>query len=56
MLKENKMKKAKKIILVFLIMFALFFVYTEIMIYSYLKDYGYGFRKINARYEVRRYC
>lgn len=46
MLKENKMKKAKKIILVFLIMFALFFVYTEIMIYSYLKDYGYGFKEL----------
>ena len=44
--KAKKHKKAKTIIVTCLILFALFFTYTEIMIYSYLKQYGYGFKEL----------
>lgn len=41
-----KLSKVKKIVLIILSLFVLFFVATEMCILKYLKEYGYGISKL----------
>ena len=41
-----KSGKLKKIVLIFLILFFIFFIATEVCIVKYLKEYGYGIKEL----------